>query len=148
MSQVTPNVLNATHVITPDASHVLPGLPGSDVLHPMSRASDDKFQSQFSYGSGVRDALTTPAHTHMSSMSDNVDRGIELLEVKWLKLWAQKVATKFELKASQFLELSMLIDVGKTLQTGDLHLVLNGIEEIKIDSANMKNAVEMATAGL
>ncbi|KAI6140033.1 hypothetical protein BKA82DRAFT_4217684 [Pisolithus tinctorius] len=144
--------------MTPDASHALPGLPGSDVLRPMSRASDDKFQSQFSYGSGVGDAPTTPAHTHTSSVSDNVDRGIELPEVKRLKLWAQKVATKFELKASQFLELSMLIDVGKTLQTGDLRLriwqqatnyrVLNGIEEIKTDSANTKNAMETATAGL
>ncbi|KAI6035324.1 hypothetical protein F5J12DRAFT_933530 [Pisolithus orientalis] len=92
MSQVTPNVLNMTRVMTPDASHASPGLPGSDVLHPMSRASDDKFQSQFSYGSGVRDAPTTPAHTHTSSVSDN------------------KVATKFKLKASQFLKLSMLIN--------------------------------------
>ncbi|KAI5983989.1 hypothetical protein F5J12DRAFT_899412 [Pisolithus orientalis] len=49
-------------------------------------------------------------------MSDNVDRGIKLPEVKQLKLWAQKVTTKFELKASQFLELSMLIDASATTE--------------------------------
>ncbi|KAI6144440.1 hypothetical protein BKA82DRAFT_4178130 [Pisolithus tinctorius] len=78
--------------------------------------------------------------------------------VKDFKLWAQKVASKFELKAAQFLELSTFINVGRKLNATDLRLriwqqatsykILNGIEEIKVESANTKTAVQKVTSGL
>ncbi|KIN94828.1 hypothetical protein M404DRAFT_34667 [Pisolithus tinctorius Marx 270] len=77
---------------------------------------------------------------------------------KDFKLWAQKVASKFELKAAQFLELSTFINVGRKLNATDLRLriwqqatsykILNGIEEIKVESANTKTAVQKVTSGL
>ncbi|KIO01176.1 hypothetical protein M404DRAFT_1003242 [Pisolithus tinctorius Marx 270] len=85
-----------------------------------------------------------------SELSDNC--------VKDFKLWAQKVASKFVLKAAQFLELSMFIDVGRKLNATDLWLwiwqqatnykMLNGIEEIKVESASMKTAMQKVTSGL
>ncbi|KAI6032629.1 hypothetical protein F5J12DRAFT_887529 [Pisolithus orientalis] len=77
--------------------------------------------------------------------------------VKDFTLWAQKVASKFELKAAQFLELSTFIDVGRKLNATDLWLqiwqqatnykILNGIKEIKVESST-KTAMQKVTSGL
>ncbi|KAI6143458.1 hypothetical protein BKA82DRAFT_4186215 [Pisolithus tinctorius] len=85
-----------------------------------------------------------------SELSDN--------RVKDFKLWAQKVASKFELEAAPFLELSTFINVGRKLNAADLQLqiwqqatnyrILNGIKEIKVESASTKTAMQKVTSGL
>ncbi|KIN98832.1 hypothetical protein M404DRAFT_30981 [Pisolithus tinctorius Marx 270] len=117
-------------------------------------------QNALEYVHDAVDSVATTGYTPMYTFSKEAPRGTEVSEDlnKHLKLWAQKVTTQFELKAPQFLELGMLIDVGKNLETRDLHLqiwqqatsykILNGVDEIKAESMNTKAMVETATAGL
>ncbi|KAI6146817.1 hypothetical protein BKA82DRAFT_32123 [Pisolithus tinctorius] len=168
--------VNATCGMMPDVSHVMPEDPGSEVsrpasaLHALYGAGGDEEVTYFApnyeskntleYVHDAVDGVATTGYTPMFTFSEEAPRGTELSKDlnKHLKLWAQKVATQFELKAPQFLELGMLIDVGKNLETRDLHLriwqqatsykILNGVEEIKVELMNMKAVVEMATARL
>ncbi|KAI5980490.1 hypothetical protein EDC04DRAFT_2917931 [Pisolithus marmoratus] len=120
-------------------------------------APEDESQGLFSYECGDKDAPITSGDGPI--FSEVLHRETEHSEdhVKHLKLWAQKVATEFGLKASQFSELSMFIHLGKNLDTGDLcmhiwqlaigYRLLNGQDEIMAHSVNMQNAV-MASAGI
>ncbi|KAI6042117.1 hypothetical protein EDC04DRAFT_3139282 [Pisolithus marmoratus] len=140
----------------PDVSRVSSNVAGSDVLCPASRVFYDTEEDWQHTPAPEGDSQDQFSHEH--SMKERLGTEHSEDHNKRLKLWAQKVATKFELKASQFSELSTLIDVGKHLETRDLHLqiwqqvanykILNGIEEIKAHSVNTKNAVETATAGI
>lgn len=169
-----PLQLNATRVTIPDMPRASPDVPGSDVSRPAPRAfyevgddqrstpaPDDETESQISYEYGVREVPENPGYTPTSSSSDIVHQESEQFEedhVRRLKLWVEKVAAKFDLKAPQFSELTMFIELGKNLDTGDLrmriwqlatnHKLLNGLEEIKSYTVNTKNAVESATAGI
>ncbi|KAI6017633.1 hypothetical protein BKA83DRAFT_4496757 [Pisolithus microcarpus] len=124
-------------------------------------APDNESQGQILNEYSSRDTPGMPGYTSTSSSSEIVPQGTissEESHLSCLKLWAEKVATKFELQASQFSELSMFIELGKNLDTGDLrmriwqlalsHKLLNGMEEIKAHSVNTKNAVELATTGI
>ncbi|KAI5980993.1 hypothetical protein EDD15DRAFT_2380600 [Pisolithus albus] len=157
-----PQQLNATRMMMPEMSRTS-DIPGSDVSRPASGpfhedewqhtpAPDDESQGElhnFPYESSIREAPVTPGYTPEHSEGDHIAR---------LKLWAEKVTTRFELKASQFSDLSMFIELGRNLDTGDLRMriwqlatnykLLNGMEEIKAHTVNTKNAVETATAGI
>ncbi|KAI6116435.1 hypothetical protein F5141DRAFT_1213035 [Pisolithus sp. B1] len=148
-----------------------PDVPGSDVSCPASRAfyevgddwqstpaPEDETESQLLYEYSIREGPENPGYAPTSSSSDIVHQESKEDHVRRLKLWAEKVATKFNLKASQFSELTMFIKLGKNLDTGDLrmriwqlatnHKLLNGLEEMKSYMVNTKNAVESATAGI
>ncbi|KAI6005406.1 hypothetical protein EDC04DRAFT_2908015 [Pisolithus marmoratus] len=171
LGTLRPFLLNATCMMMPDTSRASPDVLGSDVLHPASRpvyeggddwqctmVPEDESQGLFSYECGDKDAPITSGDGPV--FSEVLRRETEHSEdhVKRLKLWAQKVATEFGLKASQFLELSMFIRLGKNLDTGDLHMciwqlaigyrLLNGQDEIMAHSVNTQNAVETASAGI
>ncbi|KIO12307.1 hypothetical protein M404DRAFT_19163 [Pisolithus tinctorius Marx 270] len=168
--------VNATRGMMPDVSRVMPEDPGSEVSRPASAsralygaggdeevtyfAPNYESQNALEYAHDAVDGEATTGYTPAYTFSEEAPRGTEVSEDpnKRLKLWAQKVTIQFELKAPQFLELGMLIDVGKNLETGDLRLriwqqatsykILNGVDEIKAESMNTKAMVEMATAGL
>ncbi|KIK12263.1 hypothetical protein PISMIDRAFT_18866 [Pisolithus microcarpus 441] len=147
MSRFTPNMSRA--IPDNDDQHAL----GSDNDGPCT--TDIPSQSLFSF-----DHSPQGFYPPISSNPDVSHRGAKPSEdeLKRLKLWAEKVACKFELKPTQFSELGMLIYVGKNLDTGDLrsriwqqatnYKVLNGIEEIKVDLKNMKSTVEAVTSRL
>ncbi|KAI5983238.1 hypothetical protein EDC04DRAFT_2915090 [Pisolithus marmoratus] len=153
----------------PDTSHASPNVSGSDVSHPASQpvyeggddwqctmVPEDESQGLFLYECGDKDAPITSGDGPIFSEVLETEHSED--HVKCLKLWAQKVATEFRLKASQFSELSMFICLGKNLDTGNLHMhiwqlaigyrLLNGQDEIMAHLVNMQNAVEMASAGI
>ncbi|KAI6101130.1 hypothetical protein F5141DRAFT_1065901 [Pisolithus sp. B1] len=159
-----PVQVNTTHMVTSDTSQVMPNtlgsplhrnMTGSDVLCPASRAfyevgddwrstpaPEDETESQLSYEYSVREGPENPGYAPTSSSSDIVHQESEEDHVRHLKLWAKKAATKFNLKASQFSELTMFIKLATN------HKLLNGLEEMKSYMVNTKNAVESATAGI
>ncbi|KIM68454.1 hypothetical protein SCLCIDRAFT_20374 [Scleroderma citrinum Foug A] len=153
----------ASNSLGPDASHQN---TFSDAQDEYAHTSDDESsrftdlsRDQFSYDGFIQESQDP--YAPISSFSEVTPLGTEGLSdecIKDFKLWAQKVATKFELKATQVSELSTFIEVGKKLNAVDLCLrvwqqatsyrILNGVKEIKVDSASMKNAVELAASGL
>ncbi|KAI5983322.1 hypothetical protein EDC04DRAFT_2915016 [Pisolithus marmoratus] len=106
-------------------------------------APEDESQGLFSYECGDKDAPITSGDGPI--FSEVLHRETEHSEdhVKHLKLWAQKVATEFGLKASQFSELSMFILSGRTWtlaicmriwQLAIGYRLLNGQDEIMAHS--------------
>ncbi|KAI6022311.1 hypothetical protein BKA83DRAFT_4493581 [Pisolithus microcarpus] len=151
--------LNATCMMMPEHPRTSPDvLLASDVSCPNSRAfledgdewqhtpaPNNESQGQILNEYSSRDTPGTPGYMSTSSSSEIVPQGTissEESHLSHLKLWAEKVATKFKLQASQFSELSMFIKLALS------HKLLNGMEEIKAHSVNMKNAVESATTGI
>ncbi|KAI6038099.1 hypothetical protein EDC04DRAFT_2896824 [Pisolithus marmoratus] len=121
-------------------------------------APEDESQGLFSYECGDKDAPISSGDGPIFSEVLHRETKHSEDHVKHLKLWAQKVATEFRLKASQFSELSMFIHLRKNLDTGNLcmhiwqlaigYRLLNGQDKIMAHSVNMQNAVETASAGI
>ncbi|KAI6028999.1 hypothetical protein EDC04DRAFT_2898820 [Pisolithus marmoratus] len=174
MSHAIPNmshaIPNMSHAISNASRAMTDAADMHSALRPSFEAGDDH---QHAIGSDDEGPHTgdissqglfsfdhSPQSFYMSSNLDTSCRGAEPSEddLKRLKLWVQKVASKFELKPTQFSELGTLIYLGKNLDTGDLcsriwqqatnYKILNGIEGMRVDLMNMKNTVEAVTSRL
>ncbi|KAI5982097.1 hypothetical protein EDD15DRAFT_2326704 [Pisolithus albus] len=112
---------------------------GSDDEGP--RTTDVSSQNIFSFDRNSPQAFYMPVSSSNPDMSRRAAEPSEE-ELKRLKLWAQKVANKFELKPTQFSELGTLIYQSSNYK------ISNGIDEIKVDLKNMKIMMEAVTSRL